>query len=492
MNPLGRRSFLGWLVVTGIELPKVLKGSTLLPAIQTATVKNTSGVSGPINVKDYGAIGDGKHNDTVAIQKALDAGAGQEVWLPPGTYLISRSLVIPANTTLFGSGLERSTILAAPGGVWKAPSPANWVFIVGTVNTDGVTVRDLTVNANRQVASGICILGGDGPQILRTRVQSASVHSGIHFFGKQTPSVKPVSNGLMLANQVENSTYNLVCDGQNENIRILGNISMDPGVTHYSLDGSQGGQGNFNIVLNGNQAVGSKGGASNTFLCYVNHGTVISGNSTQNSIAGRHGTQGQHFNIQESEDVVVADNNLYTSEPSDYPAWGVVMGASQVSGHGNVIDGVHTAFYLIGTSNPPSPFRETVVLNAKAFQSNNDPTASYAATYDLGGSYFNGERYHPKLKPAGLPVRSGAVYGNPYGLPITIYQPVHVNKRGTAGQIRVASGSSNPPQELYTRGVSSDTTADIPDIVVVSVPAAGYYQFTVTNASLGTPTIIGE
>lgn len=479
-------------MVTGIGLPKSIRESTLLPVAKVAAVKSTSSISDPINVKDYGAIGDGKHNDTVALQKALNAGAGREVWLPPGTYLINRVLVVPANTTLFGSGFEQSAILAAVGGAWKAPSPANWVFIVGAVNTDGVTVRDLTVNANQQVASGICILGGDRPQILRTRVQSASGHSGIHFFGKQTPGVSPVTNGLMLANQVENSIYNIVCDGQNENIRIIANISVDPVVTHYSLDGSQGGQGNFDILVNGNQAVGSKGGANNTFLCYVNHGTVISGNSAQTSIAGRHGTQGQHFNIQESEDVVVADNVLVTTTSSDYPAWGVVMGASQVTGHGNVIDGVHTAFYLIGTSNPPSPFRDTVVLNAKAFQSNNDPAASYSATYDLGGAYFNGERYHPKLKPASLPVRSGAVYGNPYGLPVTVYQPVSRNKRGVAGQIRVASGSSNPPQELYTRRVSSDATVEIPDIVVVSVPAAGYYQFTVTNASLGTPTIIGE
>ena len=37
------------------------------------------------NVKDFGAVGDGKTLDTAAIQRAIDAGG--VVNFPPGTYL---------------------------------------------------------------------------------------------------------------------------------------------------------------------------------------------------------------------------------------------------------------------------------------------------------------------------------------------------------------------------------------------------------------------
>lgn len=58
-----------------------------------------------VNVKDFGAVGDGITKDTVAIQKAIDAGG--LVHFPPGTYL-SGSLHLKSNGGLF---LEPGAIL---------------------------------------------------------------------------------------------------------------------------------------------------------------------------------------------------------------------------------------------------------------------------------------------------------------------------------------------------------------------------------------------
>lgn len=49
---------------------------------------------GVINVKDYGAVGDGSHDDTVAVQEAVDAvpATGGTVYFPNGVYKISSAI----------------------------------------------------------------------------------------------------------------------------------------------------------------------------------------------------------------------------------------------------------------------------------------------------------------------------------------------------------------------------------------------------------------
>ncbi len=55
-----------------------------------------------VNVKDppYGAVGDGKADDTDAIQKAIDE--REIVFLPKGTYAVSKTLRLRSNTKLIG------------------------------------------------------------------------------------------------------------------------------------------------------------------------------------------------------------------------------------------------------------------------------------------------------------------------------------------------------------------------------------------------------
>src|SRR5271170_810415 len=54
------------------------------------------------SVKDNGAIGDGRADDTAPLQSALNLGG--TIYLPPGTYLISKNLIIGSHTTLQGPG----------------------------------------------------------------------------------------------------------------------------------------------------------------------------------------------------------------------------------------------------------------------------------------------------------------------------------------------------------------------------------------------------
>ncbi|MDP0502005.1 MAG: glycosyl hydrolase family 28-related protein [Verrucomicrobiota bacterium JB022] len=69
------------------------------------------------NVRDFGAVGDGKADDSAAIQAAIDATSKGAVYLPVGRYLITQPLSIKrSQVVLRGAGPER-TILWFPKGL---------------------------------------------------------------------------------------------------------------------------------------------------------------------------------------------------------------------------------------------------------------------------------------------------------------------------------------------------------------------------------------
>ena len=103
------------------------------------------GLLGWVNVKAYGAVGNGTTNDTVAIQaaqNALTAIGGGVLYFPPGDYLYSSTVFIDSNTCVMGGG-PATTMVAIAG--------ANWV--TNTVGTSSYTLgsfRALFANRNWQ------------------------------------------------------------------------------------------------------------------------------------------------------------------------------------------------------------------------------------------------------------------------------------------------------------------------------------------------------
>ena len=72
-------------------------------------------------VTDFGAVGDGVHDDTAAIQRAMNHNVGDAnakapsvVYFPPGTYLVSDTLVMWGFSELRGCSTQRPTIALAP------------------------------------------------------------------------------------------------------------------------------------------------------------------------------------------------------------------------------------------------------------------------------------------------------------------------------------------------------------------------------------------
>lgn len=100
-----------------------------------------------INVKDFGAAGDGATDDTAAIQAAIDqcaaSGVNGTVILPPGIYKTTTTLTITATTRIIGSGYVGAT----------AFGPDKWagsmIRYSGTAGTAAIQVGDGTNNIFR-------------------------------------------------------------------------------------------------------------------------------------------------------------------------------------------------------------------------------------------------------------------------------------------------------------------------------------------------------
>ena len=59
-----------------------------------------------VSVKDFGAYGDGVHDDRAAIQAALDSGA-EKITIPQGIYPISDTLWIGSDTAIFADACAK-------------------------------------------------------------------------------------------------------------------------------------------------------------------------------------------------------------------------------------------------------------------------------------------------------------------------------------------------------------------------------------------------
>lgn len=94
-----------------------------------------------VNVRDYGAVGDGVADDTAAIQASLDAAStgGPVCYVPMGTYRLDGSLTVPNGVTLKG----------ASGGVPHSEQTDNAVLLAygGKGDENGTPLVTLKPNA---------------------------------------------------------------------------------------------------------------------------------------------------------------------------------------------------------------------------------------------------------------------------------------------------------------------------------------------------------
>ncbi|GIX02290.1 MAG: hypothetical protein KatS3mg112_1227 [Thermogutta sp.] len=108
-----------------------------------------------VSVKDFGAKGDGQTDDTAAFRRALEAGKGKVIFVPPGKYILRDILYIrSSNTVLQGAGPDQTVIVFTRPGTEIDPRPSKtdsnqpttgWSWAGGLISIGGSPTKPVDV-----------------------------------------------------------------------------------------------------------------------------------------------------------------------------------------------------------------------------------------------------------------------------------------------------------------------------------------------------------
>lgn len=152
-----------------------------------------------INVKNFGAIGDGKADDTKALQKALDSvlPAGGKVIIPKGTYMIDalRGIQLKSNTKLF---LDSESYLKA------IPNSSGSYSIVRITDAENIAMVGGNLVGERHEHAGTTGEWGMGLSIRKSRNVTI----------KNVTATDNWGDGFYISNQSENIVFcSVTADG---------------------------------------------------------------------------------------------------------------------------------------------------------------------------------------------------------------------------------------------------------------------------------------
>lgn len=229
-----------------------------------------------VNVKDFGAVGDGTTDDTTSIQNAAAAAkaSNQGLFFPPGTYL--------HNATLNFNGIDVS-----------GAGPNSTVLLAGSTNSSAVILTGASASlTNIQVTtSGLPSVSNPGTKpnaatvlvsfATQFNILNSTITQGIGRYGifAQRSSVGMISGDVFNGTDSNNDT-GVVLDGC-FNITIHGNFfqNEDIGVLNFPFSGLLSGFGSqfISIAFNhigtttfGTRNIGVADFNSNTFSVFSN------------------------------------------------------------------------------------------------------------------------------------------------------------------------------------------------------------------------------
>ncbi len=235
------------------------------PKQTTTAAKPDAVVTSGYNVKNAGAKGDGKTDDTAAIQKALDA--HDEVYIPAGTYLIDVDESLDLNDNQVLTMSDNATLKALP-----SSSQKNSVINISRVNN--VTVTGGNIVGDRYSHLGTSGEWGHGVQVK---------------YGASNVSISDIN----------------VSDCWGDGVYLGG----EPMVTNVTVD---------NVVSDNNRRQG---------LSITNAKTVVVTNCVFRSTNGANPQAGIDLEPNSGtlvEDILIKDTHCYGNEHSGILIWGKI------------------------------------------------------------------------------------------------------------------------------------------------------------------------
>lgn len=365
-----------------------------------------------INVRDYGAIGDGVADDSDAIQNALNFAktVKMDVYIPAGTYLHSKVIIVDS-VTLIGSGKE--TVLRSTGLVEPVNSAIQLTGTFPSARNFHTTMA--YAGARRGLLSDTGILASLATDFL---IDNIHVHG--------SPSV-----GIMIHNS-QNGTVN-ACTVENtlaDGIHIT-NLSKNISIT------------NNRTINSGDDCLGivsyrSQGGQ-------VQHITVANNKFEANVLSDSRGVA-----VVGSKFVSITNNSFVNINGAafwaQYDSGFNTYGASNITFDSNTIDGATYLFRADGSTAYPT--NSIIVSNNVAtnltfqgFNIGGGTTATRDGTYDVivSNNIMIGNKAGAVATSYGGYIRSSSAtiigntfknFGN-YGI-VTSEAP------GTGGQLKIS------------------------------------------------------
>lgn len=151
----------------------MIRLSIVSAIIAASMCMNMQCLGAAINVKDFGAVADGKTDDTPAFKRAMEAASktpGSFVYAPLGQYLIAGTISVSPNTTLtgdfFGPGGQVGTTLLATGGKGKINGPG-CIVLTAASSLKGMVIKypDQNADADEPIQYPYAITGGPSSRI---------------------------------------------------------------------------------------------------------------------------------------------------------------------------------------------------------------------------------------------------------------------------------------------------------------------------------------
>jgi hypothetical protein len=197
--------------------PLPLLGANLVPVVQGGTTSQTtlSAITNYLSVKNYGAVGNGVADDTVAIQAALAAASPTvAVYFPPGNYKITSQITFSTNNVcIIGDGSSQVVI------TYAGASTTNDIFVMGN-NVNALV--NLIIKGIR-ITSTVTMTGGFA---FRFRLLVRSYINDVILEGQDGNSPPKLYGGFWFdgVDNVQLTQYQIVV--LNEGIRVNGRAGV--------------------------------------------------------------------------------------------------------------------------------------------------------------------------------------------------------------------------------------------------------------------------